>query len=120
MLEKRLPLREALLQAGHPLFEAAAREEGAAPGEAMEKAAQALSRRGGPLDCLAREEMAAISRLAGELGQGSAQRQRLLLSETAEELGALLNQADKLAAERRRLYVSLGALGGLALAAMLV
>ena len=120
MLDKRMPLREAMARSGHPLFEAAAGETGPEPEAALAKAAETLSRRGGPLDCLAREDMASVRRLAGELGRGSAQRQRLLLTETAEELAALLNQADKLAAERNRLYISLGTLGGLALAALLI
>ena len=120
MLDKRMPLREAMARSGHPLFEAAARETGAEPTAALADAAAALARRGGALDSLTREDMASVRRLAGELGKGSAQRQRLLLTETAEELSALHTQADKLAAERNRLYISLGTLGGLALAAMLV
>lgn len=120
MLEKRMPLREAMARAGHPLFEAAARESGADPGEDLDRAAQALSRRGGPLDCLTREDMAPVKRLASELGRGSAQRQRLLLTETAEELAAMAVQAGRLAAERSRLFISLGALGGLALAALMI
>ena len=120
MLDRRMPLREAMAKAGHPLFEAAARDTGAEPGDALAKAAGELTRRGGPLEGLTKDDMAAIQRLSGELGKGSAQRQRLLLTETAEELAALLTQADKLAAERNRLYISLGTLGGLALAAMLI
>ena len=83
-------------------------------------AAASLSMRGGELDSLTREDMAAIERLAGELGEGGAARQRLLLSETEEELCALASGAEKLAAERGRLYVSLCALGGLALAVLMV
>jgi len=121
MLEKRLPLGEALAASGHALFVRAARAgDGQPPGEALRAAARALSARGGQLDSLTPADMAAIDRLAGGLGRGSAERQRLLLAETAEELAALSANAEKLAAERNRLYVSLGALGGLALAVMLV
>ena len=121
MLEKRMPLRDALAASRHPLMTRAAREsEACEPGEALRMAAASLSMRGGELDSLTREDMAAIERLAGELGQGGAARQRLLLSETEEELCALASGAEKLAAERGRLYVSLGALGGLALAVLMV
>ena len=121
MLEKRLPLREAMARSEHPLFtRASGGAEGIEPDEALREAAHALAARGGALDSLAREDMAALDRLAGGLGRGGADRQRLLLSETEEELSALENAAARLAAERNRLYVSLGALGGLALAVMLV
>ena len=120
MLDRRVPLNEAMAKTGHPLFEEAARAVGVGPEQALSDAARRLSQRGGALDCLTRGDLASIDRLAGELGRGSAQRQRLLLTETAEELGALLVQADKLAEERNRLYISLGTLGGLALAAMLI
>jgi len=119
MLEKRLPLRGALAASEHVLFSRAA-QECQSPEEALRRAARELSGRGGPLDSLTREDLAAVERLADGLGRGSLERQRLLLRETTDELAALSLAAEKLAAERGRLYVSLGALGGLALAVMLV
>ena len=80
MLDRRVPLNEAMAKTGHPLFEEAARAVGVGPEQALSDAARRLSQRGGALDCLTRGDLASIDRLAGELGRGSAQRQRLLLT----------------------------------------
>ena len=121
MMEKRLPLGEAMKEAGHALFEQAALSVGElGPDKSLRAAAKRLSARGGVLDSLARDDMTALSRLAGELGQGGAERQRLLLEETAGEISALAESAARRASEESRLYTSLGALGGLALAVLLV
>ena len=88
--------------------------------EDLRRAAEELSARMGPLDALTRDDMTAIHHLAGELGRYDAHRQRLLLHETRGELRALEEQAARQAAEKNRLYVSLGALGGLMLSAALI
>ena len=90
------------------------------PEESLRRAAEELSARMGPLDALTRDDMTAIHHLAGELGRYDAHRQRLLLHETRGELRALEEQAARQAAEKNRLYVSLGALGGLMLSAALI
>lgn len=121
MLEQRLPLAEALRRAGHPLFERAAKGlDELPPEESLRRAAEELSARMGPLDALTRDDMTALHHLAGELGRYDAHRQRLLLHETRGELRALEEQASRQAAEKNRLYVSLGALGGLMLSAALI
>ena len=121
MLEQRLPLAEALRRAGHPLLERAARKmDELSPEESLRRAAEELSERMGPLDALTRDDMTAVHHLARELGRYDAHRQRLLLHETRGELRALEEQAARQAAQKNRLYVSLGALGGLMLSAALI
>ena len=122
MLEKRLPLDRALTETGHALFEEAARrmDAAAAPGEALRGAAVRFSERGGALDCLTAADMTALYHLADELGTGGLQRQRLVLNEAKEEIANLAVQAAKRAAEMNRLYISLGALGGLTAAIILI
>lgn len=121
MLERRMPLREALELCGGA-FEAAARrmEGGAPPGEAWSRTAAELHARGGLLDSLQEGDMTALKRLFEGLGSGGVQAQRLVLNEAAEELECLWGQARRKREEQGRLYASLGALGGLALALLLL
>ncbi len=121
MLEKRMPLREALLCSGGA-FEAAAgeMEGGAPPGEAWKRAEERLIMRGGLLDSIEECDRTALGRLFDGLGQGGLQAQRLVLSEAEEELERLQLQARKKREEQGKLYGSLGALGGLAFALLLL
>ena len=121
MLEKRMPLDEAMKRAGHSLFECAAdMMDALPPQECLKRAAEAMNARMGALDALTQGDMTAIYHLADELGRQDAHRQRLLLHETRGELRALEEQAARQAAEKNRLYISLGALGGLMLSVALV
>lgn len=121
MLEKRMPLGEALRSGGGALFErAAVYLEELEPDKALRRAAQELSGRMGALDALTPDDMTAVYHLADELGRQGAQRQRLLLHETREELRRLEVQAALQAAEKGKLYVSLGVLGGLMLGVALI
>lgn len=121
MLERRIPLKEALSLSGGA-FSAAAREMegGAPPGEAWKKAEEALIQRGEMLDSLEESDRTALGRLFEGLGCGGLQAQRLVLSEAEEELERLCGQARKKREEQGKLYGSLGALGGLAAALMLL
>ena len=121
MLEKRMPVREALSACGG-LFEETARqmEGGAPPGEAWEAARKKLQARGALLDSLEEGDMTALGRLFSGLGAGGVQAQRLGLNEAAGELERLAGQARKKREEQGKLYASLGALGGLALALLLL
>ena len=121
MLERRLPLKDALSLSGGA-FSAAAREMegGAPPGEAWKKAEQALTERGALLDSLEESDRTALRRLFEGLGSGGLQAQRLVLGEAEEELQRLYMQARRKREEQGKLYASLGALGGLALALMLL
>ena len=121
MLERRMPLCEALSLSGGA-FSAAAREMegGAPPGEAWDRAERALTERGGLLDSLNEGDRTALRRLFGRLGEGGMQAQRLALTEAEEELERLHEQARRKREEQGRLYASLGGLGGLALALMLL
>lgn len=121
MLERRVPLAEALDRCGGIYGEAAAGvRSGLSPGEACARAAFSLREKGGALDCLEEGDMAAIKRLFEGLGEGCAGNQRVLLCETEEELERLLHQARRRREEQGKLYASLGALGGLALALLLL
>ena len=121
MLERRMPLKEALERSGGAFSAAAGEMEGGAPpGEAWERVRQTLSARGGMLDALGESDLTALNRLFGRLGEGGLQTQRLALTEAKEELQRLHDQARRKRDEQGRLYASLGGLGGLALALLLL
>ena len=121
MLERRKPVREALEACGGALSETARQMEGGAPpGEAFGKAISALRERGNLLDSLEEGDLTALKRLFDGLGGGGLQTQRLVLNEAAEELERLAGQARRKTEEHGKLYGTLGALGGLAAALMLL
>lgn len=121
MLEYRLPLHAALSVCGSIYAETARQMgENISPRQAYENALRRMRERGGALDSLQEEEMTALSRLFGSLGEGSAQQQRLLLNDTAEELDRILVKARRQQEQSGRLYTSLSALGGLAAALIMI
>lgn len=121
MLERRMPLRDALSLAGGIFLEAAGEMEGGAPpGEAWIRAEGRLTERGSILDCIGECDKTALRRLFDGLGSGGLQTQRLVLSEAEEELERLGRQALKKSEEQGKLYASLGALSGLAMALILL
>lgn len=121
MLERRLPLHEALSLAGGAFGAAAGEMEGGAPPEeAWRRARERLSQRGALLDSLTGDDCTALGRLFQGLGAGGLQSQRLVLSEAEEEISRLYDQARRKREEQGKLYASLGALGGLALALILL
>ena len=121
MLEKRMPLLDALSVCGGPfLMVAREMEGGAPPGAAFDAAKEDMRARGGILDSLEEGDMAALKRLFSGLGEGGLQAQRLVLNEAAEELERLTGQARAKREEQGRLYTSLGALTGLAAAMLLL
>lgn len=121
MLERRTPLQEALSECGG-LFSEAARmmNEGSEPREAYRQAMERLSARGEALDCLIGSDWTALKRLFSRLGEGGAQTQRLLVEDAQEEIRRLEAQAMKKREEQGKLYGSLGALGGIAAALLLL
>ena len=128
MLDKLLPLREAL-QNGHPAMKAVAAEMATAmpaampaggAGAAWRRARGALAARGGALDCLTAQDLDALGALFDGLGESGAAQQRILLSGALENLEALKAQADKKAREESKLYTTLGFLAGLSLAILLM
>ena len=122
MLERRMPLSEALGACENGLFCAAAGEmrKGRAPFEAYRRAAERLRKRGGMLDSLEEGDMAALGRLFAHLGMDGMQSQRLLLRDAQEELARLTAQARSKHQEYGKLYTSLGALSGGALALLMM
>ena len=121
MLEKLLPLRQALTAAASPaLTLVAQRMEGRDPAQAFIAAREALVARDGPLSCLEGEELAALGRLFGQLGASGAAEQRLILREAALNLERVEGRARTKAEEQARLYGTLGLLAGLALAVCLL
>ena len=121
MLHRRLPLEAALCESEDALLRLVGE---AMPGKTALEAWDAVrirqTKRGGLLDSLAREDCAALRAFFAQLGESGAREQEALFARTAEELGALSAQADKSCAERTRLYTSLGALLGAALAILAV
>ena len=121
MLERNMPLKEALLTCGGLFSEAAgAMETGSGPGEAYEQAMEKLGVRGGDFDCLTEDDRTALRRLFTGLGSGGAQAQRLLIEDAQEELTRLEKKAVSKREEQGRLYGSLGALSGIALALIML
>ena len=121
MLEHRLPLGDALVACGGVYAETARHMEGGiSPLQAYERVKESLRARGALLDSLEEGDMTALMRLFGGLGAGGMQKQRLLLSETEEELRRLIEQARRRQEQSGRLYTSLSALGGLAMALMMM
>lgn len=122
MLERRMPVREALDACSGSISRETAKRmrEGIDPFSAYRQTAASLRMKGGALDCLAEGDMAALERLFEGLGKGSVGHQRVLLTDAAEEIERLLHQARCKREEQGRLYASLGALGGLALALLLL
>lgn len=122
MLDRRLPVRDALEACGGGIFLETAREMtgGAPPGEAYLRAEKRLSGRGAQMDCLEEGDLAALRRLFSALGESGVQAQRLMIQEACEELERLAHQARRKKEEHGKLYASLGALAGLALALLLL
>lgn len=122
MLERRTPIREALDACSGSICRETAKRmrEGNTPFSAYRQASASLRMKGGALDCLAEGDMAALERLFVGLGKGSVGNQRALLIDAAEEIERLLHQARRRREEQGKLYASLGAMGGLALALLLL
>ncbi len=120
MLEKLLPLCEALSGA-HPALRRVAEALGPGGAAAAWRRRRAeMTARGGPLDCLAPPDLAALDELFSGLGASGAQEQRALLSTALEALERLWREADKKAREESKLYATLGFLAGLSLAILLL
>lgn len=122
MLEQLLPLDEALKEVKHPLFarvgEAVA--SGAPAREGWAELERERGARGGALDCLSGEDITCMRELFEELGMSLRQTQKILLNQAARTLARLEETAIKEAAERGRLYTSLGLLIGLMLSVCLM
>jgi hypothetical protein len=122
MLTQRMPLHEALAGCGFVPFDRVAENmaQGASPGDGWQMACVQLKPRGQMLDCMDEQDGAALNRLFSALGSGGAQAQRVLLDEAGESLARLAEGARKKRDEQGRLYATLGALAGMALAVMLI
>lgn len=121
MLDKLLPLRQALAAAASPALDMVAQGmEGRDPAQAFIAVRDQLVARDGPLSCLEGEELTALGSLFGQLGASGAAEQRLILREAALRLERLEGRARAKADEQARLYGTLGLLAGLALAVCLL
>jgi stage III sporulation protein AB len=120
MLDKLLPLREALRN-GHPAMKAVSEAmAGCGAGAAWRRALASLTGRGAVLDCLTAPDLQALGELFDGLGESGAAQQRILLSGALESLEGLKREADKKAREESKLYATLGFLTGLSLAILLM
>ena len=121
MLEKLLPLRQALSLSESPaLGKVAAAMEGLGPAQAYLSVKDQLIARDGPLSCMEEEELGVLGRLFAQLGATGASEQRLLLREASAQLERIEGRARVKADEQARLYGTLGLLAGLALAVCLL
>ncbi len=120
MLDRLLPLREALA-GGHPAMRSVSEAMvGCGATAAWRRAQGALTARGGALDCLTAPDLEALGGLFEGLGESGAARQRILLNSVEETLAKLRLEADKKAREESKLYSTLGFLTGLSLAILLM
>lgn len=124
MIDMKLPLPEALSRAGHELFAKAgmllSEQSGASPGECFTEAYNSMAARGQPLDCLLEPDGEALYNMFAALGAGSARSQAAMLAASADEVRALSEAAAKKRDEQGKLYMSLGALAGLALSILIM
>lgn len=122
MLSELLPLNQALLGSRYEVFRTLAQaltgERGAR--EAWEHIAESLYTHGGVLDALEDADREAIDRFFSELGMSGQEEQRALFARTAGELKTLEDAASGRATDVSKLYTTLGALGGMALAIALL
>lgn len=120
MLDKLLPLKEALKN-GHPAMRSVAEAmTGCGAGTAWRNAKGALTGRGAALDCLTAPDLEALGALFDGLGESGAAQQRILIASAMESLDVLKREADKKAREESKLYSTLGFLAGLSLAILLM
>ncbi len=120
MLDKLLPLKEALKN-GHPAMRAVAEAmAGCGAGTAWRRAKETLRERGAALDCLTAPDFEALGELFDGLGESGAAQQRILIASAMESLESLRREADKKAKEESKLYATLGFLAGLSLAILLM
>ena len=120
MLDKLLPLKEALMNGHAAMREVAEAMANKGACAAWREAEGALTRRGGALDSLTSPDLAALAALFDGLGESGAAAQRILLGGALEALEALRREAEKKAREESKLYASLGFLAGLSLAILLM
>ena len=124
MLTRKLPLAEALAATAHFALIAMAtrmRETPSLdPGACWREVYERLGARGEAFDCLGREEVGAIQDLFDSLVAHSAGEVALRLDDAAHSLTEITERAKKARDEKGKLYTSLGALGGMALAILLV
>lgn len=116
------PVQRALESAGCPLMKRVAEgmREGRSAAEAWQAVRGSVTRRGGPADALAADDLEALDALFAQLGQSGREEQEALLGATLETVGRLRDGALKKAGEADRLYVSLGFLVGLMLALIVI
>jgi len=124
MLDRRVPLHQALIEADHPVLADTAEgllgDPAATPGDCFRRAYRTHAARGGLLDSLTADDEAILFRLFDSLGAGTAQAQRIALEEVGRALEEILAVARKARDEKGKLYASLGVLGGMAVAVLLV
>ena len=122
MLEKMLPLKEALMASSCEAIApvAANMTGGRMPLDAYLGAVQGLSARGGALSALTEEDTQVLEKMFEGLGASGASEQRLLLTGVQAQLDRLSQAARKTAEEQAKLYTSLGLISGLALSVCLL
>lgn len=116
------PVERALRQSGSTLLEAVANEmsqtDGAA--EAWRRLCFECCRRGGVADSLTERDLRALERLFESLGETGRMQQDAAIQSCAEALALARDEARTRRNEAEKLYTSMGALIGLAIAVIIV
>ena len=116
------PVQCALESAGCTLMKRVAEgmREGRSASEAWQVVRPSVTRRGGPADALAADDLMVLDALFTQLGQSGREEQEAWLGMTLETVSRLRDGALQKAGEADRLYVSLGFLVGLMLALIVI
>lgn len=122
MLERRMPLDQALSRVGHEGFNAVSRamKSERSADMAWKASLGELRAKDGELSALEDDEIEILNGMFSSLGLSGAAEQRILLDGTREALSALYDKARKKADEQAKLYSTLGLLTGLAVAILLI
>lgn len=117
MLDRSLPLPLALGQVQEPLMQAmAGAVEGKTCAAAWQETQARLCKKGAALDCLTGGDCLVMQNFFSTLGRGGREEQKRLFETALRELGRLEEEATLQGQRQNRLYTSLGALAGAAVA----
>lgn len=116
------PLDRALRQCGSPIFARAADELSIAASvhDAWKAICARECRRGGVADSLVRQDLEALDKLFGQLGESGREAQDAAIRACVASLELALDAAHQRAATAGRLYTSVGFLTGLAIAVLMI
>ena len=117
MLDRLVPLKNALAESASPVFRCVGEEmDRLDAADAWTLVRMRQTGRGGLIDSLTEEDLCALDALFAGLGVSGRAQQEALISNAIRTLGRLEAEARKNGAEKARLCTTLGLLSGIALA----